>query len=72
MGVDASEMFGGKGSAHRLEKSKKCRRCRKETVVYTGSSVLHGNPFCGTADTEVDHYYRCAREECEHEWTEYA
>ena len=62
--------FDGKYSCSSFEKGKKCRKCRKEKVYYTGSSVVHGNPFTPAADTEVDHYYQCKN--CQYEWVEYA
>lgn len=60
--------FEGKGSEKRLEKDRQCPKCRRKGAYYLGSSVQHGNPFTPAADTDVDHYYLCARETCRHEW----
>lgn len=61
--------FDGRGSEHRLEKKKTCPNCKKAgKVYYTGSEVMHGNPFSPAADTEIDHHYEC--ENCDHHWRE--
>lgn len=62
--------FNGKHSEERFQAERMCKRCRKQGVYYLGSSVEHGNPFCGTADTEVSHYYRC--QHCSREYEVYA
>ena len=63
-------LFQGKNSTERFQSKEKCKRCRKNGVYYLGSSVEHGNPFCGTADTDVTHYYRCSH--CQKEFETYA
>ena len=61
----------GKGSTNNLESTKKCPKCkRKGHIHYTGSNVLHGNPYTSAANTEVEHYYQC--EKCGHEFSEFA
>lgn len=58
--------FDGKWSTERLEKDKKCPKCKHQGVYYIGSDVVHGNPFSPAADTEVDHHYVCKN--CDHQW----
>jgi len=63
--------FEGEGSANRRESTKRCPKCKKMgQVYYTGSNVLHGNPYTPAADTEVEHYYECRH--CGYEFKEYA
>lgn len=59
--------FDGAGSTRRLESTSKCPKCRVAGIYYTGSSVLHGNPYTPAADTEVEHHYECSR--CDHRWS---
>lgn len=61
--------FNGANSESRLEKGSKCPKCRKAGIYYTGSSVLHGNPYTPAADTEVEHHYSCPH--CQHNWSAY-
>lgn len=52
--------FGGQGSTNSPRKDMTCPKCNKTgQVYYTGSDVLHGNPFTPAADTEVEHYFHC-------------
>ena len=63
-------MFGDR--TRRREPGKKCPRCRRETVVYVGTDVLHGNPFTPAADTDVEHRFECAYRRCKNRWSEWA
>lgn len=63
-------MFDGEGSEDRPEPHVPCPACKTKPTRFTGSSVLHGNPFSPAADTEVEHYYRCPK--CEHRWSHLA
>lgn len=64
-------MFDGEGSETSLEINRQCPKCnRKGNVYYTGSEVMHGNPFTGASDTKVNHYYRCKG--CGHRFVRYA
>lgn len=58
-------MFDGKGSERQLEQDTPCPKCEQKGVYFTGSSVLHGNPFSPAADTEIEHDYECSH--CQHE-----
>jgi DNA-directed RNA polymerase subunit M/transcription elongation factor TFIIS len=62
--------FDGEGSTLRLEPETKCPKCRKAGIHYTGTAVLHGNPYTPAADTEVEHHYACPH--CTHRWSHYA
>jgi DNA-directed RNA polymerase subunit M/transcription elongation factor TFIIS len=62
--------FDGEGSTQRLEPTTRCPKCHTLGVHYTGSSVLHGNPYTPAADTEIEHHYACPR--CQHRWSSYA
>ncbi len=64
-----SANFDGPGSCKQLEKNTKCPKCKKKGVYYVGSEVLHGNPYTPASDTEVSHYYECARKKCKHSWS---
>ncbi|RMG14258.1 MAG: hypothetical protein D6731_10590 [Planctomycetota bacterium] len=59
--------FGGRGSARDYRAQETCPRCGARGVYYTGSSVLHGNPYSPAADTEVEHFEECPR--CGHSWS---
>lgn len=63
--------FEGKNSTQDYEAETICPKCKRKGVYYIGSEVLNGNPYSPAADTEVNHYYRCAHADCKHEWTEY-
>ncbi len=56
----------------KYRKEKKCPKCRKKMVLYTGTDAIHGNIFTGASDTEVEHYYLCDNPKCKHSWSEYA
>jgi DNA-directed RNA polymerase subunit M/transcription elongation factor TFIIS len=63
--------FEGQGSTDRPAPKLKCPKCKQTGHVhYTGSSVMHGNPYTPAADTEVTHYYECKN--CNHEWETWA